>query len=135
MSAVDDDDSTVERWTTLRAALEASVPSSTFTDGELQIPVTFEDGSSHVIHIRLLGTLGLDLLELRCDVCPRDALVPADALETNADLALPGLALSEGGYILRHTTPATALDAPTLLSLVRTLAASADLLAHASARA
>lgn len=122
----------LKRWEALRASLLESLPASSSPNGDLEIEVRFEDGAAKTVSVGHTHTLGLDFLEFRCDVCRAERLGMDAALAANAALAFPGLALSEGRYLLRYAALAESLDAPSVILIVRTLASSADIIARPS---
>ena len=117
-------------WPALRAAVLDALPASSGPRGSLKVDVRFEDGSAKTVSIAPLHTLGLHLLEFRCDVCHADQLSLDAALAMNLTLAIPALALADGRYLLRYSALAESLDAHAVAGIVRVLASSADIIAH-----
>lgn len=119
-------------WLRLRAALLDALPATSSPNGDLRIEVRFDADHARIVTLAPARSLGLDLLEFGCDVHPAASMAMDSALSANATLAFPGLALLDGRYVLRYTALADSLDAVAVTTLVRCLAASADILASSS---
>jgi hypothetical protein len=121
-------------WVQLRTTLLDALPATSSPNGDLHIEIRFDADNMRIVTVAPARSLGLDLLELRCDVHPAAAIPMEVALSTNATLAFPGLALLDGRYVLRYTALAESLDASAVTTLARCLAASADVLGSSSHR-
>ncbi|MBL9005986.1 MAG: hypothetical protein JNJ46_17160 [Myxococcales bacterium] len=68
----------------------------------------FPDGEQREFQrqrIQLVQALGQPYLLILCDIAPEAALPPRDVLRHSASMAIGGLSLAEGLYVVRHVMP------------------------------
>jgi hypothetical protein len=69
---------------------------------------SFPDGANQEFQrqrIELVQAFGQPHLLIMCDVVPEEALPPREALRHVASMAIGGLSITHGVYVLRHVMP------------------------------
>ena len=117
-------------WDEVKGALKGQFTVDVDEREMFAVRVDFEDGRHQQVYARCKDVLGRELLELRSLACKEDRLDAREALKLSAEMALGGLVLHEGMYVVQHVIDMASTGGDGFDFAVQAVASIADNLEH-----